>query len=74
MENELGLLYMNQVQMISDNQEMAATAMAGAQDLFNYSRNQGISKFESISDLANSLAPLFKNISRTKSKWKMRKK
>ena len=32
------------------------TAMAGAQDLFNNSRkylNQGIAKFESISDLAN---------------------
>ena len=53
MENELGLLYMNQVQKISDNQELAVTAMARAQDLFNYSRNQGISKFERISDLAN---------------------
>jgi len=59
-ENELGVFYMNQatalVQKISDNQELAVTAMAGAQDLFNYSRkylNQGIAKFESISDLAN---------------------
>eukprot|EP00092_Neocalanus_flemingeri_P040206 GFUD01043793.1.p1 GENE.GFUD01043793.1~~GFUD01043793.1.p1 ORF type:complete len:663 (+),score=225.82 GFUD01043793.1:208-1989(+) len=59
-ENELGVFYMNQatalVQKISDNQELALTAMAGAQDLFNYSRkylNQGIAKFESISDLSN---------------------
>jgi len=59
-ENELGVFYMNQatalVQQISDNQELAVTAMAGAQDLFNFSRkylNQGIAKFESISDTAN---------------------
>ena len=59
-ENELGVFYMNQatalVQKISDNQELAVTAMAGAQDLFKYSRkylDQGIAKFESISDLAN---------------------
>ena len=41
-ENKLGVFYMNQatalVQKISDNQELAVTAMAGAQDLFNYSR------------------------------------
>ena len=41
-ENELGVFYMNQatalVQKISDNQELAVTAMAGAQDLVNYSR------------------------------------
>jgi len=59
-ENELGVFYMNQatalVQKISDNQELAVTAMAGAQDLFNYSSKylkEGIAKFESISDLAN---------------------
>jgi len=59
-ENELGVFYMNQatalVQKINDNQELAVTAMAGAQDLFKFSRkylNQGISKFKSISDISN---------------------
>ena len=59
-ENKLGVFYMDQatalVQRISDNQELAVTTMAGAQALFNYSRmylNQGIAKYESIFDLAN---------------------
>jgi len=60
-ENELGVFFMNQatalIQKISSSQEqLAPTALAGAQDLFRRSRallDQGIAKFESISDAAN---------------------
>ena len=65
--NELGLLYMNQatawVLEIRDNQELAVTAMVRAHDLFNFSRNQGIAKCESISDFANTALLLSSRIS-----------
>ena len=60
-ENELGVFFMNQatalVQRISsDQEELAVPAMAGAQDLFSYSRkylDKGVARFQGISDLPN---------------------
>merc|ERR1719347_1571994 len=60
-ENELGVFFMNQatalIQKISSNEEsLAPTALAGAQDIFSRSRSfldSGIAKFESISDVSN---------------------
>jgi len=70
-ENELGVFYMNQatalVQRISqDQEEVAVPAMAGAHDLFNYSRrhlNKGIARFQAISDTPN-IALLLSNSGR----------
>ena len=60
-ENELGVFYMNQatalVQRITEDQEeLAVPAMAGAQDLFSFSRkylDKGVARFQGITDLPN---------------------
>ena len=60
-ENELGVFYMNQatalVQRITEDQEeLAVPAMAGAQDLFSFSRkylDKGVARFQGIADLPN---------------------
>merc|ERR1719334_1977441 len=60
-ENELAVFYMNQatalVQRITEDQEeLAVPAMAGAQDLFSFSRkylDKGVARFQGIADLPN---------------------
>ena len=58
-ENELGVFFMNQGTALLDqagDKEMMQPAIAGAKDLFHFSRKyleQGIVKFESIKDASN---------------------
>jgi len=70
-ENELGVFFMNQAaalldQVSADQGQVSVTAVAGARDLFNFSRkylHQGSAKFESINDVSN-IALLLSNTGR----------